>query len=219
VANYSTSKVKIRGAKFIIDGSINAFTAYLTKPYWVPAANQYNNLSNYTYDTNRSCQTESCGQNNFPYPALLNSFLTTIHDQNLDILAHCNGDAATDYYLNAVKVARNNSKATNDAKFIIIHAQAARDDQLDTMKQLGANPSFFSPQIYYWGDIHYKITLGPERANRLNPAKSALKRKVLYTLHNDSPVVVAGVYNGRNTFIDILDASINRKTSSGRVLG
>jgi len=87
------------------------------------------------------------------------------------------------------------------------------------MKEFGATPSFFAPQIYYWGDIHYKITLGPERANRLSPSKSAVKRNLLYTLHNDSPVVVAGKYNGRNTFMEILDAAVNRDTSSGRILG
>jgi predicted amidohydrolase YtcJ len=39
MANYSTSKVTPRGAKFILDGSINAYTARLTQPYWVPQAN------------------------------------------------------------------------------------------------------------------------------------------------------------------------------------
>jgi hypothetical protein len=39
MANYSTSKMTPRGAKFILDGSINGYTALLTEPYWVPQAN------------------------------------------------------------------------------------------------------------------------------------------------------------------------------------
>ena len=48
--NYETPRFKPRGAKFVIDGSIQTYTAYLSKPYWVPQANQYDNLDNYTYD-------------------------------------------------------------------------------------------------------------------------------------------------------------------------
>ena len=55
MTNYTTSHFKPRGAKFIIDGSPLTYTAYLSQPYWVPKANQYDNLDNYTYDTSRSC--------------------------------------------------------------------------------------------------------------------------------------------------------------------
>lgn len=95
-----------------------------------------------------------------------------------------------------------------------------RDDQLDKMASLGrVSPSFFSPHISFWGDQHYKIFLGPERASRMNPAKSAAKRGLLYTLHNDSPVILNGVLDGKNTFMSIIEAAVNRKTPSGRVLG
>ena len=59
--NYSSSRFKPKGAKFVIDGSIQTYTAYLSKPYWVPKERQYDNLDNYTYDESRSCSNESCG--------------------------------------------------------------------------------------------------------------------------------------------------------------
>ena len=34
--NYTTARFKPRGAKFVIDGSLQTYTAYLSKPYWVP---------------------------------------------------------------------------------------------------------------------------------------------------------------------------------------
>jgi predicted amidohydrolase YtcJ len=79
-------------------------------------------------------------------------------------------------------------------------------------------PSFFPVHLYYWGDKHYNIFLGPTRANRMNPIGSAIRRNLTYTLHNDSPVVLAGVVNGVNTFLKIVSSAVNRMTSSGRVL-
>jgi predicted amidohydrolase YtcJ len=33
---YNTARFKIRGGKYVLDGSIQGYTALLTKPYWVP---------------------------------------------------------------------------------------------------------------------------------------------------------------------------------------
>ncbi len=52
----------------------------------------------------------------------------------------------------------------------------------------------------------------------MNPIGSAIRRNMTYTLHNDSPVVLAGVVNGINTFLKIVSCAVNRVTSSGRVL-
>lgn len=72
--------------------------------------------------------------------------------------------------------------------------------------------SFFLDHVYYWGDYHYESVLGPERAERISPARSALKHGVSFTLHQDSPVappdVMGAVHN-----------AVNRKTEKGRVLG
>ena len=50
---------------------------------------------------------------------------------------------------------------------MIIHAQMAREDQLDRMQALGVIPSFFVLHTYYWGDRHRDIFMGPERAARI----------------------------------------------------
>jgi hypothetical protein len=64
--NQNISWIKPHGVKLILDGSIQAYTGLLTKPYWVPKEQQYDNLDNYTYNTSRSCETEWCGENNLP---------------------------------------------------------------------------------------------------------------------------------------------------------
>jgi predicted amidohydrolase YtcJ len=48
--DYPTRRVKVKGGKFILDGSIQGFTALLSKPYWVPQAMYSEDLTNYTYD-------------------------------------------------------------------------------------------------------------------------------------------------------------------------
>ena len=184
--------MKVRGVKFILDGSIQGYTGYLTKPYWVPKENQYDNLDNYTYDTSRSCQTEKCGEKNFEDMDLLKKLFMILHDGDFDILTHTNGDGALDRLLSVVRYVRTSSKVESKTRFIAIHAQTAREDQLDDMAKLGVNPSFFSPHIYFWGDDHFRTFLGPGRANRMNPAKSALNRNIKFTLHNDAPVVLMG---------------------------
>lgn len=100
----------------------------------------------------------------------------------------------------------------------MIHAQTLREDQLDLFEKLKLNPSFFPAHLYYWGDKHHDIFLGPKRANRMNPAGSALRRKIKFTIHNDSPIVLAGLFNGVNTFLKLISAAVNRITSGGRVL-
>ena len=72
--------------------------------------------------------------------------------------------------------------------------------------------SFFAPHVWYWGDRHRDVFLGPERAARMDPLASALRRGIRFGLHNDSPVTPI------NPLLSI-GAAVNRLTSGGRVLG
>lgn len=76
---YATSRFRIAGTKFIFDGSIQAYTALLTQPYWVPPSEEFNNLNNYVYNTSRSCLTENCGTNDFAAPTLLQSLFLNFY--------------------------------------------------------------------------------------------------------------------------------------------
>ena len=65
---------------------------------------------------------------------------------------------------------------------------------------------------YYWGDWHRDSVLGPDRASRISPAASALKRGMPFTQHHDAPVALP-------SSIMILFSQVNRVTRSGQVLG
>jgi predicted amidohydrolase YtcJ len=80
------------------------------------------------------------------------------------------------------------------------------------MRELDITPSFFVGHVFYWGDRHRDIFLGPDRAARISPLASATKRNIRFTIHNDTPV----------TPVDpllLVWCSVNRLTRAGEVLG
>ena len=190
-----TGHFRIGGAKLNLDGSPQGKTAWLTKPYYVPPAGQ-------TADYHG-------------YPALPEDETVALVEKAFSngwqILAHCNGDAAADQFIAAVRAATEKFGRA-DRRPVMIHAQTVREDQLDEMKELGIIPSFFGMHTYYWGDWHRDSVLGPERAARISPAASALKRGMIFTQHHDAPVALPSA-------IMILASQVNRTTRTGQVLG
>ena len=88
----------------------------------------------------------------------------------------------------------------------------ARVDQLDDMKRLGMTPSFFAAHTYYWGDRHWSTFMGPERAARMSPTKSALDRDLRFTVHLDTPVT---------PMLPLLAvwSAVHRESTGGRIIG
>ena len=113
--------------------------------------------------------------------------------------------------LNAFEEAQKAYPRAN-ARHIIIHCQTVREDQLDLIERLGVVPSFFTVHTYYWGDRHRDIFLGKARASRIDPLRSALKRGIPFTSHNDTSVTPM------DPLLSVWSA-VNRLTGSGKVLG
>jgi predicted amidohydrolase YtcJ len=104
------------------------------------------------------------------------------------------------------------SSISSDHRTVMIHAQTVREDQLDQMKELKIIPSYFSTHTFYWGDWHRDSVFGDERASRISPTNSTLKRGMPFTVHNDAPIVPPDM-------IRLLWSTTNRLTRSGKVLG
>lgn len=187
---------RIGGVKLSLDGSPQGKTAWLSKPYKVPPKGQ-----TATY----------LGYPAIPDEAKVVEFVDAAFENNWQILAHCNGDAAADQYIRAIRHA-STKFGNNDRRPIMFHAQTVREDQLDSMKVLGIIPSFFSMHTFYWGDWHRDETLGKERAYRISPTQSALKRGMLFSEHHDAPVANPDA-------IRVLAATVNRTSRSGEVIG
>lgn len=185
-------RVKLGGVKLMLDGSPQGKTAYMTEPYLKPPHGQSEDYRG--------------------YPAIsqvrANELVAQFGDAGIKMLAHANGDAAADMLINAVRAA----KLTSDHRTVMIHAQTVREDQLTDMKTLNMIPSFFSAHSFYWGDWHRDSVFGHARAMRISPTASTVARDMVFTLHNDAPIVPPDM-------IRLLWATTNRLTRSGQVLG
>lgn len=190
--NHYVNHYKIGGYKIVLDGSPQGKSAWMTKPY--------ENSGDY------------CG-----YPWLQDEVveqeIKLALDDNLQVLVHCNGDAAGDQYLNAYEkmLAQSDNPNKNNLRSVMIHCQTAREDQLDRMAKMKIIPSIFVAHVNYWGDIHLK-NFGQERGSRVSPVKSALDRGLVYNFHTDTPVVQPDIFH-------TIWSAVNRITRKGVLCG
>lgn len=187
---------RVAGTKLCLDGSPQGKTAWLTKPYKVPPPGKPRSYNGYPVIAEDKKVEELIR------PAFTNGW---------QMVVHTNGDAAIDQLIRVTsKLTREYGPA--DRRPVSIHAQTTRADQLDSMKVIGMIPTFFSAHTFYWGDWHWDETLGQPRAGNISPTGWSRQRNMVFTIHNDAPAVLP---NG----MPLLDATVNRVTRSGRVIG
>ena len=189
--NKYKNNLKIGGYKIILDGSPQVRTAYLSKPY--EGEKEYRG-----YPSKKDFEVDE--------------FVKIALEENMQLLAHCNGDNAADQLINAIKeeAKEKGVEVIKKQRPVMIHAQTLRKDQVLECKKLCIIPSFFIAHIYYWGDIHIK-NLG-KRAYRISPAKDALENSIIFTFHQDTPVLEPNM-------LETIDVAVNRKTKNGVILG
>jgi predicted amidohydrolase YtcJ len=124
---------------------------------------------------------------------------------------HTNGDEATELVLDTLEGALGR-RPSPDHRYTLQHCQLASAAQFRRMKVLGMCVNLFPNHHFYWGDQHYALTVGPERAERMNACATALANGVPLAIHSDAPVTpLAPLFTAW--------CAINRKTASGRTLG
>ncbi|BAJ30449.1 MULTISPECIES: amidohydrolase [Kitasatospora] len=188
--------VKVSGyGEVVYDGSIQGWTGYLREPY---------------HTVPEGLPTDYRGYTNYGRDVLLRR-VAAVYAEGRTARLHANGDAAIDDLLDAYEAAIA-AHGPRDHRLRVEHAQTATEDQLRRMRRLGVTASFFVSHTYYWGDQHRDIFLGPERARRISPLRSAHRRGVRYSLHLDTPVVPQRP-------LDAVWSAVNRLTRSGQVLG
>ena len=185
---------RIGGVKFILDGSPQGRTAYLSEPYTAGPPGADKNYRAYP-----------------SYPAAdYDVRIAQLLQKGVPVLAHANGDAAIDVMIDGVAKALE-GKPVPDHRTVIIHAQLTREDQLHRIKALGLIPSYFSAHTFFWGDWH-RQSFGEDRAGFISPVGRSAELGIPFTVHNDAPVVPPDV-------LRLLWATVNRETRSGFILG
>lgn len=185
--------LKLAGYKLVLDGSPQGRSAWMSQPYM-------NGEEGY------------CG-----YPWLtdeeVESYARQAVDDGQQLIVHCNGDAASEQYLNAYEKALRESE--NPEKYelrpVMIHCQTVRNDQLDRMAKIPMLASIFVGHVWYWGDIHVK-NFGPERGNHISPARDALDRGLKVTFHQDAPIT-------KPDMLHSVWCAVNRISRGGSVVG
>lgn len=185
-----SGKLRFGPVKLITDGSIQGFTARLEWPgYYDGHPNGLWNIA----------------------PGQLDEMVAAYHDAGLQLHLHVNGDEASEVAIDALEraLARN---PRPDHRHTLQHCQMADAAQFRRVRALGLCVNLFSNHIYYWGDVHRSVTLGPDRAERIDAAGTALALGIPFAMHSDAPITpMAPLFTAW--------CAVNRRTASGRVLG
>ncbi|QIL78600.1 amidohydrolase [Diaphorobacter sp. HDW4A] len=185
-----SDKLRFGPVKFIVDGSIQGFTARLRNPGYFG------------------------GQPNGLWlipPSQLLDLFTPFHAAGLQLHIHTNGDEATEVVLDVIEEMLQ-KHPREDHRHTLQHCQLVDREQLERAAKLGMCINFFSNHLYYWGDAHATQTVGTEWAARMNPAETARRLGITFSMHSDAPITPL------NPLFTAWCAA-NRVSASGRVLG
>jgi len=160
-------RLKLGGIKITADGSPQGKTAWFTTPYLTGGPAGEKNWK---------------GEPSFPVP-VLQAQIKKVYDAGLDLIIHCNGDAAIDLFLNTHEAVLGDRKA-GDHRTGIIHCQFVRRDQLDKIAAWHIIPSFYTEHTYFFATTHL-ANRGQAQAEFLSPTHTALAKGIRFANHTD----------------------------------
>lgn len=190
LTGHGNDKLHLGLVKIMTDGSIQGFTGRLHWPGY------FNGAEN--------------GLWNAP-PDELKRMIRVYHDAGYCVHIHANGDQASELSIDGIEEALH-ATPRFDHRHTLQHCQMAGPAQFRRMRALGIGANLFANHVYYWGDQHRDLTLGPDRAARINAAASAVREGVPIALHSDAPVTPLGP-------LFSIWCGVNRVTATGRPLG
>ncbi|WP_299909992.1 amidohydrolase [uncultured Paracoccus sp.] len=190
MAAKSGPKLRLGAVKLMTDGSIQGYSARLRWPGYVNGAPN--------------------GMWNTP-PATIRALVEGFHSAGVQMHIHVNGDEASEVVIEALAgaIAKGGPR---DHRHILQHGQLMDAAQFRRAAELGLGVNLFANHLYHFGDQHYALTVGPDRANRMNACRSALDAGLNLAIHSDAPVTpLSPLFTAW--------CAVNRQTASGRVLG
>ncbi len=189
------NRYRIGGVKLTLDGSPQGKTAWLSHPYHIPPQGENEDYTGHGVLTDQQA----------------NEYVALAFKNKWQLLCHTNGDAAIDQYIRAIDLAQK-SYNYPDHRTVLIHGQTLRKDQIPDLVRQQLIPSLFPMHTFYWGDWHLNSVLGDPRASYISPMRDVLDAGLIPTSHHDAPVTFPNSMR-------VLDATVNRITRSGKILG
>lgn len=186
----STDKLRLGAVKLMTDGSIQGWTARVKWPGYV--GGQPNGLWNTP-------------------PELIYELVEAMQRAGVQMHIHVNGDEASDVSIDAIEAA-SRKYPWPEARHVLQHCQMMWVDQFKRCANMGICTNIFANHIWYFGDQHAALTIGNDRAERMDAVRSALDAGVNVAIHSDAPVTPMGP-------LFTAWCAVSRQTMSGRVLG
>lgn len=186
----STDRLELGKIKIVADGSIQGFSARLQWPGY------YNGAPNGLW---------------YIAPDQLAEIYERALAAGVQVHTHTNGDEATQLTIETLEAALR-KHPDFDHRFTLQHCQLANEAQFRKMGRLGMCVNLFANHHFYWGNEHFALTVGPERAERMNSCRTALDQGVPMTIHSDAPVTPLGP-------LFTAGSAATRVTATGRTLG
>lgn len=186
----STDKLRLGAVKLMTDGSIQGWTARVRAPGYV--GGQPNGLWNTP-------------------PAQIFKLCEEMQKNGLQMHIHVNGDEAAEVSLDALEAAARKHPWPG-ARHVLQHCQMMDAALFRRAAELGVACNVFSNHIWYFGDQHAALTIGPDRAKAMDAVRDSLDAGVITAIHSDAPVTPLGP-------LFTAWCAVNRQTMSGRTLG
>ena len=186
----STDKLRLGAVKLMTDGSIQGWTARVKWPGYV--GGQPNGLWNTP-------------------PELIYELVEEMQRAGVQMHIHVNGDEASDVSIDAIEAA-SRKHPWPEARHVLQHCQMMGVDQFKRCANMGICTNIFANHIWYFGDQHAALTIGNDRAERMDAVRAALDAGVNVAIHSDAPVTPMGP-------LFTAWCAVTRQTMSGRVLG
>lgn len=186
----STDKLRFAGVKFVLDGSNQGYTGVFNWPGYYRGEDHGLLLV---------------------VPEQFKDILLPFHKAGLNVHMHCNGDKTVDLAVDTVEEVLKEVAWLNH-RHTIQHSQFTTAAQYRKMANLALCANIFTNHIWFWGDQHYELTVGPERANRMEACATAKREGVHFSMHSDASVTPPG-------HLHTMWCAVNRVTPKGRVLG
>lgn len=183
------------GLKMFMDGSGGARTAWMYE------------------DWNKNFKDKDTGNAGYPTtdPEVYRKIVKMFHDGGFHVSTHAIGDRAIDWVVDTYAQVLKDMP-TRGLRHGIIHGNTPTDHAIETMAMLqkqydAAYPEAQAPFTWWLGD-NYAGNLGPDRAGRLMPFATYVRRGIVWSGGSDFPVTPFAARYG-------LWASVERTTLHG----
>jgi predicted amidohydrolase YtcJ len=170
----------VAAVKSFADGSPQAYTAFLGVPGYFQLFAPFTSTAIFP-------SQPYAGLPDLRFPEMT-SRLVAAHKAGYPMIIHQNGSEAIAQATGAIAEAQRLFPSP-DLRDTVLHAPLISPNQIGAMKGLkNVTISFLMDNLHYWGQPLCQQVLGPELAQRVYPASTAVQSGARLTMHHDSPV-------------------------------